>query len=171
MYFSTVLNKYSHFVRVSCLRNCVVPLYLCCFLLSSNLRQSTREGGKFSRTHRPPLPLRKYSCHSFLALMQKDYLKKIKMTQSVVEPAVFRLVAQCLNPQRHQLYSYVDRNGSEARGNWKWQTASWPRNLWKPCEKAGVCWKDGFWDVGCGNSLNCTGCVPRSLLLYWRWWT
>ena len=75
IYIGTVLIQYSHFVCVFCLCNCAVPLYMCCFF-NFNSRQLTREGGKVSPTHRPPLPLRKYPWYSFLAIVQKDYVKE-----------------------------------------------------------------------------------------------
>ena len=69
-------------------------------------RQSAHEGGKVvSSMHWPPLPPRKYSCYSFLLEAEstpgpkcgrKDYInEKIPVTPSGIEPATFRLVAQC----------------------------------------------------------------------------
>jgi hypothetical protein len=69
-------------------------------------RQSAHEGGKVvSPTHRLPLPPRKYSWCSFLLQAEstpgpqcgrKDYVnEKMPMTPSGIEPANFRLVAQC----------------------------------------------------------------------------
>ena len=71
-------------------------------------RQSTHEGGKvISPTQRPPLPPRKYSWYSFLLEAESTPEPtvrpeglcqwKIAMTPSGIEPATFRLVAQCLN--------------------------------------------------------------------------
>ena len=72
-------------------------------------RHSAHEGGRVvSRTHRPPLPHRKYSWYSFLLEAEsasgpqcgrKDY---VIMTSSGMEPVTFRLVVQCLNQLRHQ---------------------------------------------------------------------
>jgi hypothetical protein len=84
-------------------------------------RQSAHEGGKVvSPTHRPPLPPQEI----FLVLIsvrgwvdlratvrQKGLCQaKIPMTPSEIEPATFRLVAQCFNQLRHRVplcYIYV----------------------------------------------------------------
>ena len=77
-------------------------------------RQSAHEAGKVvSTTHRPRLPPRKYSWHSFLlepestpmAVVRPEGLwqRKIPVTPSGIEPATFRLVAQCLNQLRHRV--------------------------------------------------------------------
>ena len=77
-------------------------------------RQSAHEGGKvISPTHRPPLPLRKYSWYSFLLEAESTprdtvrpewlYQWKIPMTPSGIEPATFWLVAQCFNQLRHRV--------------------------------------------------------------------
>ena len=69
---------------------------------------SAHELGKIvSPTHRPPLVPRKYSWYLFLleaestpkAILRLEGLcqRKIPMTPSGIEPATFRLVAQCLN--------------------------------------------------------------------------
>ena len=71
-------------------------------------RQSAHEGGKVvSPTHRPPLPPRKYSWYSFLLEAESTrgpeglFQWKIPVTPSGIEPAIFRLVAQCLKQLRH----------------------------------------------------------------------
>ena len=83
-------------------------------------RQSAREVGKVvSPKHRPLLPPRKYSWYSFVtawvnprAVLRPEGLcqRKIPMTPSGIEPAIFRLVALCLN-QLHQrvphIYTYI----------------------------------------------------------------
>jgi hypothetical protein len=78
-------------------------------------RHSANEGGKVvSPTHRPPiLPPSKYPWYSFLlegestpgSLVRPEglYQWKIAVTPSEIEPATFRLVAQCLNRLRHRV--------------------------------------------------------------------
>ena len=77
-------------------------------------RQSAHEGGKVvSHTHRPLLPIRKYSWYSFLLEAEstpRDIVRpeelcqwKIPRTPSRIEPATFRLVAQCFNQLRHRV--------------------------------------------------------------------
>jgi hypothetical protein len=66
------------------------------------LRQSAHEGDKVvSPTHRPPLPPRKYSWYSFLLESESTSGRimsiKIPMTQSGIDSANFRFVAQFLN--------------------------------------------------------------------------
>jgi hypothetical protein len=71
------------------------------------LRQSAHKGGKvLSRRHRPPLPPGNISGTHFCwklsnrrAIVRPVGLckRKIPMTPSVIDPATFRFVAQCLN--------------------------------------------------------------------------
>ena len=82
-------------------------------------RQSAHEVDKVvSPTHRPPLPPRKYSWYSFLleavdpraTVRPEGFCQwKIPITASGIEPATFRLVAQCLNQLCHRVprYSYI----------------------------------------------------------------
>ena len=69
---------------------------------------TARDGGKVvSLTHRPPLPPRKYSCHSFLLEAEstpgpqcdrKDFMSmKIPLTPAGIELATFRIVTEHLN--------------------------------------------------------------------------
>jgi hypothetical protein len=75
---------------------------------SQSSRQSAHEGGKVvSLTHRPPLPLVLISVRGRVdrrSIVRPGGLSqwKIPMTPSGIEPATFRLVAQCLNELRHQ---------------------------------------------------------------------
>jgi hypothetical protein len=70
-------------------------------------RHSTHEAGKVVRpTHRPPLPPRKYSWHSFLRRLCRSQSHRIMSKKNsnespVIEPATFRLVAQCPTQLRH----------------------------------------------------------------------
>jgi hypothetical protein len=60
-------------------------------------RQSAHEGGTVvSPTHRPPLSPRKYSWYSFLLEAGRVIFKKNSNDTIGIEPATFRLVAQCL---------------------------------------------------------------------------
>ena len=97
-------------------------------------RQLAHEGGKVvSPTHRLPLPPRKYSWYSFLlrgwvnprAILWPEVLCqwKYRMTPSRMKPAIFRLVARCLNQLRHRgqdpvLRIYVSHVGECCVGTW-----------------------------------------------------
>jgi hypothetical protein len=77
-------------------------------------RQSAHESGKVvSPTHRPPLPPRRYSWYSLLLEAEStpgpEGLSqwKISMIPSGIEPATFRLVAQCLNQLRHRVPPFL----------------------------------------------------------------
>ena len=76
-------------------------------------RRSAHEGGKFvSPTHRPPLPPPQ---EVFLVpIFVRGWVRpvglgqwKIPMTPSGIEPATFRLVAQCLNQLRRRQHSSI----------------------------------------------------------------
>jgi hypothetical protein len=67
-------------------------------------RQSAHEGGKVvSRTHRPPLPHSVRGWINLRATVRPEVLCRWRtpMTPSEIEPATFRLIAQCLNQLRH----------------------------------------------------------------------
>jgi hypothetical protein len=82
-------------------------------------RHSAHESSKVvSRTHRSPLPPRKYSWYSFLlrgwansrTIAQTEGLCqwKIPVTPQGIEPATFRLLAQCLNQLSHRVTSGLE---------------------------------------------------------------
>jgi hypothetical protein len=72
-------------------------------------RQSEHEVGKIvSPTHRSPLPTQEIfllEAESTIATLRREGICqwRIPMTLSGNEPAIFRLVAQCLNPLRHRV--------------------------------------------------------------------
>ena len=79
---------------------------------SHNSMQSAHEAGKvISPTHQPPLPHEILVVFIYVrgwvdprAKVRTEGLRqwRISMTPSRIEPATFRLVAQCLNQLRHQ---------------------------------------------------------------------
>jgi len=87
---------------------------------SQSLRQLAHEGGKvFSPTHWPPLPQETYlvliSFRGWVdprAIVRPEGLcqRKNPRTQLGIEPATFRLVAQCLNQLRHRIHRCHQNN-------------------------------------------------------------
>jgi len=87
-------------------------------------RQSAHEGGKVvSSTHRQPLPpqeifLALISVRGWVnstAIVQPEGICpwKIPFIKSKIEPATFRLVAQCLNQPRHRVPCYKPNTGEK----------------------------------------------------------
>ena len=74
---------------------------------SQNSRQSVRKGDKVvTPTYRSPLRPRKYSYDSFLLEAESTHSAagRIRSVKSSIEPATFRLLAQCLNELRHRVH-------------------------------------------------------------------
>jgi len=74
-----------------------------------DFNKSAHEGGKVvSPMYRPPLPpgnIPIRGCVDPTAIVRPEGLCqwKMPMTPSAIEPATFRVVAQCLNQQRHRV--------------------------------------------------------------------
>jgi hypothetical protein len=84
-------------------------------------RQLTHEVGKgVSRMHQPPLPPRRYLWyHSVIARPEELSQWKIQMTPTGIEPATFRLTAQCLQELCHIVSWQFSKAGRICRNSWR----------------------------------------------------
>jgi len=125
-------------------------------------RQSVHEGGKVvSPTHRPPLPQETFLVLIFVrgwvdprAIVRPEGLCQWEnpVTLSVIEPATFRLVAQCLNQLRHRVPP--PQNGAHRKpfssATPSWKLAPRPRSKHEK-RTAGSAWET--WTVAAADGV------------------